>query len=201
MRDGRRFEPELSLRARRREDGRIELSAPGPGLWRGAPEAGALVTAGGELGELEILGVLHRLRAPADAFGVVVELPSGRRLARRPVGAGTVLCVLDPEGASGAALTASPLEARAASGGPVFNTPLGGRYYAKPGPTAEPFVKVGDEITTGTTVALIEVMKTFNRVSYGGAGLPARARVRAIVPADGDDVEAGDPLLELEALD
>ncbi len=48
------------------------------------------------------------------------------------------------------------------------------------------------------TVAIIEVMKTFNRVSFGGPGLPERVRVRAIVPRDGDDVEAGDVLLELD---
>ena len=40
-------------------------------------------------------------------------------------------------------------------------------------------------------------MKTFNRVTYGGAGLPERARVEKILVADGDDVNAGDPLLAL----
>ena len=47
-------------------------------------------------------------------------------------------------------------------------------------------------------MALIEVMKTFNRVTYGGDDVPERARVKRIVPADGDDVEAGDVLIELE---
>jgi len=197
--NGRRFEPEAGVRSRRRDDGRIELLAPGPGLWRSAPSNGALLGAGEALGELEVLGVLHRLRVPADAYGVVIELPDGRRLARRPVDAGAVLVVLDPSGASGVLDVGGPAETRAASGGPVFKTPLGGRYYARPGPTADPFVKVGDEVKAGTTVALIEVMKTFNRVSY--AGPPARARVKAIVRADGDDVEAGDVLLELEAVD
>ena len=197
--DGRRFAPEAGVRSRRREDGRIELIAAGPGLWRGAPAKGALLGAGEALGELEVLGVLHRLRVPADAYGVVVEVPDGRRLARRPVDAGARLAGLDPSGASGVLELGGAAEGRAASGGPVFKTPLGGRYYARPGPAADPFVEVGDEIKAGTTVALIEVMKTFNRVSY--AGPPARARVAAIVRADGEDVEAGDVLLELEALD
>lgn len=204
MKDGRRFEPESSVRARRREDGLLELLAPGPGLWRGAPEPGALVSPGSALGELEVLGVLHRLRAPSDAYGVVSESAvseGGRRLARRPVEAGAVLAVLDPDGVVGARGAAIADETRAASGGgPVFKTPLGGRYYARPSPDADPFVRIGDEIEAGTTVALIEVMKTFNRVSYAGAQLPARARVVAIVPADGEDVEAGDVLLELEAV-
>jgi acetyl-CoA carboxylase biotin carboxyl carrier protein len=47
-------------------------------------------------------------------------------------------------------------------------------------------------------VALLEVMKTFNRVQYGGSGLPERARVLRVVPSDGDDLAAGDAILELE---
>ena len=58
-------------------------------------------------------------------------------------------------------------------------------------------MKAGDEIKTGAAVGLLEVMKTFNRITYGGPGLPETATVVRVVPSDGDDVEAGDPLLEL----
>jgi acetyl-CoA carboxylase biotin carboxyl carrier protein len=44
---------------------------------------------------------------------------------------------------------------------------------------------------------LLEVMKTFHRVTYGGPGLPDTARVVRVLIADGDDVNAGDPLLAL----
>jgi biotin carboxyl carrier protein len=40
-------------------------------------------------------------------------------------------------------------------------------------------------------------MKTFHRVTYGGGGLPERARVTAVLVADGADVTSGDPLLVL----
>lgn len=197
--DGRRFVPELALAARVMDDGKIALSAPAPGLFRGGPAPGALVTPGSVVGELEILGVLHRLRAPSDAFGVVTAAGGGRRLGRRPVDAATVIVVLDPEAVSGAQDASIAHEKHGEASGPVFETPLGGRYYARPAPDADPFVKVGDVIQHGTTVALIEVMKTFNRVSYGGPGTPPRARVKRIVRADGDDIEAGDVLLELES--
>ncbi|HEY8432120.1 MAG TPA: biotin/lipoyl-containing protein [Sandaracinaceae bacterium] len=201
MRDGRRFAPELSVRAVREDGGTVALYAPRPGLWRGAPPIGALVRGGDLVGELEVLGVRYRLRAPADAHGIVVRLADGPALARRPVDAATRLCVLDPSATSERALDPAPPEASASASGPVFRTPLGGRYYARPSPDAEPFLRPGDEVRAGATVALIEVMKTFNRVTYGGPGVPARARVLAIVPRDGDDVEAGDVLLELEALE
>ncbi len=201
LEDGRRFAPELALTARATGDGKISLYAPAPGLWRGAPAEGALITPGSVLGELELLGVLYRLRVPEGAFGVVTELPPGRRLGRRPVDGSTVLVVLDPEAATGQRGAGVVTEARGEASGPVFRTPLGGRYYARPAPDADAFVKAGDLVQPGTTVALIEVMKTFNRVSYGGPGVPERARVKRIVPAEGDDVEAGDVLLELEPED
>ena len=43
-------------------------------------------------------------------------------------------------------------------------------------------------------------MKTFHRVTYGGAGLPEQARVAAIAVADESDVEPGAVLLRLEAV-
>jgi acetyl-CoA carboxylase biotin carboxyl carrier protein len=61
-------------------------------------------------------------------------------------------------------------------------------------------VKAGETIERGRAVGLLEVMKTFSRVQYGGNDLPERARVRAVLPKDGDDVNAGDVILELEEL-
>ncbi len=173
-------------------DAGLRLLAPRPGYWRARPAVGALVTPGAGIGELEELGQVYPLRAPAGAFGVVVEVASPE-LARAPVDHRTALMRLDPEAAvGGAAVQLATSEAELS--GPVFRTPLGGRYYARPAPDAEPFVGPGDLVEAGRTVALIEVMKTFNRVKYEGEP----ARVARVVPEDGDDVEVGDVLLELE---
>ena len=75
---------------------------------------------------------------------------------------------------------------------------MSGRFYARPSPDKPPFVIQGQTVKTGDTIGLLEVMKTFNRLTYGGAGFPEAATVRRVVPADGDDLNAGDPLLELE---
>lgn len=194
MSDGRRFAKGLEVRGERDDAGRLTLFAPRPGLWRDAPREGALVRPGDAVGELEVLGVVHALRAPADAFGVVSGLPGGRRLGRRPVDARTALMTLDPEGVSGEEAAKVAAEAAADASGPVFRTPLGGRFYARPSPDADPFVTPGLALKGGETIALIEVMKTFNRVQY--AGEPAT--VKAVRAKDGDDVVAGDVLLELE---
>lgn len=197
--DGRQFTPELVARLRRDGNGELVLGSPAVGLWRDAPEPGSLVTPGGSLGQLEILGVLHRLRAPDDAVGVVMER-SGPRLARQPVAYDDLLVRLDPA-ASATAAVARPTATASLTGaaqGLVFRSPLSGRYYSKSGPNQPAFAKAGDVIDTGQTVALLEVMKTFNRVTYGGEGLPARAKVMAVLVTDESDVEDGTPLLVVE---
>lgn len=195
--------PELTAKATPRADGLTELRSPGVGLWRGAPPLGEVIVGGQPIGELETLGVLTRLRAPAGVSGRVVEaLGAARGLARRTAQHGDALLVLDPSvGAASETGSASRNDAQGAEAGAlVLRTPSSGRYYGKPGPGKAPFVAVGDVIVEGQSVALLEVMKTFTRVQYGGEGLPPRARVRAIVPADESDLAPGDVILELEGV-
>ena len=192
---GRMDVPSMVARAQATDAG-IVLYAPSVGLWRGRPAPRALVAPGAAIGELEILGVCHRLLAPADAGGIVVDDAPDRR-ARIPVDVRTPLLTLDPTGSLATSSLAVTTRAAAASTGLVFRVPLSGRYYARPAPGEPPFVRVGDVVSEGQTVALLEVMKTFNRVSYGGEGLPARATVVAIRPADEADVDEDDVLLDL----
>ena len=192
--------PVLHALVDRAEDGRVHLRSPGVGLWRGAPRKGALITPRSSLGALEVLGVLHPLDAPKGATGMVVER-TRPDLARVPVAYGDLLVVLDPAAAGAeVAAEATPAARSAASGALVFRAPMSGRFYSRPSPDKAPFVEVGAEIALGTTVGLLEVMKTFNRLVYGDEGLPERARVTAVRPADGDDLAAGDPILELASL-
>ncbi len=186
-------------------DTTIEIQSPGVGLWRGAPGPGSVVAPGTALGELEVLGVLHRLVAPSGAHGVVTGPKTNLRIARLPVGYRDTLLVLDSRagaGVGGAVPTGGNLPPGGAAGaartGLVFQAPSSGRFYVRPGPDKPPFVAAGDTLKGGQVVALLEVMKTFNRIAYGGAGLPDPARVVRIIPDDGADVEEGDPLVELE---
>ena len=184
---------EMMARLVEEENGALVLLAPSPGFFRARYEEGATVSAGAIIGELEVVGVLHRVVAPRRrAAG------SSRRAGR---GAPRRRAHDAPAPRPEVGQRGGGCGWRRARRGrrPAFKTPLGGRYYARPSPDAEPFVRVGDVLTGGETVALVEVMKTFNRVQYDPDGLPARAKVVRIAPSDGDDVETGDVLLELEA--
>ena len=98
----------------------------------------------------------------------------------------------------GTAVAVTAIAAAVGTTGLVFRAPTSGRFYSRSAPGKPAFVNVGDELGPNATVCLLEVMKTFNRVTYGGPGLPERAKVREILVADGADVTAGNPLLALE---
>jgi len=212
--DSRLHPPTLRARLVRLPDGKLRLEAPTVGLYRGEPRPGSLVTPDQPIGQLEILGVLHHLLAPAEAAGLVLphdhhhaRAPTRApdRFTRRPVDHGDLLVLLDPEAvASGAgpglaSLTGS--HSAISTTTMVFRAPTAGRFYTRPGPGKPPLIEAGTLVLHGQAVGLIEVMKTFSRLHYGGEGLPARARVRAIVVKDEDDVAAGDALFELEHAD
>jgi acetyl-CoA carboxylase biotin carboxyl carrier protein len=201
--DSRLHPPTLRARLVRLPDGKLRLEAPTVGLYRGEPRPGTLVGPDQPIGQLEILGVLHHILAPAEATGLVLPPETRNQPSRRPVEHGSLLVLLDPEAATaGAVQGASPgLRGAASTSALVFRAPTAGRWYTRPGPGKPPLIEVGTLVEHGQAVGLIEVMKTFSRLHYGGEGLPLRARVRVIVMKDEEDVAAGDALFELEQAD
>lgn len=203
-RAGRLHAPELDVLVvpPRGERTTIELRAPRPGSFVPWIAAGELVSPGAAIGELVVLGraaalVVPRAAGDAAAAGIALRLPP----ATHPVGYGDLLVALDPSlqlGGAAAGVAGGAASAGSAVDGLVFCAPTSGRFYGRSAPDKPPFVTEGAELTAGTTVCLLEVMKTFHRVTYGGPGLPEVARVRRVLVADGADVSAGDPLLALE---
>ena len=49
-------------------------------------------------------------------------------------------------------------------GGNVVKSPLVGTFYAAPSEDAQPFVKVGDTVKKGQTLAIVEAMKLMNEI-------------------------------------
>jgi acetyl-CoA carboxylase biotin carboxyl carrier protein len=92
---------------------------------------------------------------------------------------------------------AAPVAAAPApAGGPppgALTSPMVGTVYISPEPGAEPFVKVGDRVTKGQTVLIIEAMKVMNPIPA-----PAGGTVREIMVADGRPVEYGEVLMIID---
>jgi len=71
--------------------------------------------------------------------------------------------------------------------------PMVGVAFLAPEPGAENFVKVGDEVSEGETLLLIEAMKTFNPVRA-----PKSGKVAFVLVSNGTPVEFEEPLLVIE---
>ena len=72
-------------------------------------------------------------------------------------------------------------------------SPMVGVAYLSPEPGTPPFVNVGQQVTAGQTLLLIEAMKTFNQIKAPKAGL-----ITAILVQSGAPVEYGEALIVLE---
>ncbi|CAN7695463.1 acetyl-CoA carboxylase biotin carboxyl carrier protein [Rhizobium rhizogenes] len=96
---------------------------------------------------------------------------------QQPARAPVVTDAAVPEGANASQMVVAP----------VF-----GLLHRSPSPGAPPFVKVGDVVEAGQSLCIIEAMKVFNTVSAQKTG-----PIVCILADDGQEVEAGQPLMEI----
>jgi acetyl-CoA carboxylase biotin carboxyl carrier protein len=93
------------------------------------------------------------------------------------------------------ASAAAPAAAKASAGDHpgAVKSPMVGTIYLQPDENSPTFVKVGDAVTEGQTLLLIEAMKTFNPVTAPRAG-----KVTQILVKNTQPVEFGEPLVIIE---
>lgn len=74
-----------------------------------------------------------------------------------------------------------------------INAPMPSRFYRAPSPEEPPFVEVGDIVSVGEPVAVLEVMKTYNPVEA-----PFNCEILEILADDGEAVEYAQPLFRVK---
>jgi acetyl-CoA carboxylase biotin carboxyl carrier protein len=72
-------------------------------------------------------------------------------------------------------------------------SPMVGTVYMQAEPGSPPFIKVGQEVSEGDTLLIVEAMKTMNHIPA-----PRSGTVKRILVDDGAAVEFGAPLVILE---
>jgi acetyl-CoA carboxylase biotin carboxyl carrier protein len=192
------------------DDGRCIVRSPRVGIYGGGPIGGERKSGGDAIGRLSVLGRADELLLPAGVGGLVVQ--THPRVRPAPVEYAQELFRLDPAGgagpsapngespqspragfrpAPGMSAGAAGTDAPLAEGCHAVRSPIDGIFYQGPAPGAAPFVRPGDVVGTGRTLGLIEAMKTFNAVTYGGAGLPSPALVVEVRAGDATEVKQG----------
>jgi len=94
-----------------------------------------------------------------------------------------------PAASAAASASAEAAAAPTRTRGETVKSPMVGSVYLQPEPGAEPFVRVGDTVSAGQTLMIIEAMKTMNPIPAPKAGV-----IVEILVEDGQPVEFGEPL-------
>ena len=98
-----------------------------------------------------------------------------------------------------APMLAAPLAAPAAVAisnepiaGHTINSPMVGSFYASPAPGSPAFVSVGQAVSPGDVLCIIEAMKMMNQIEADKAGV-----IGAILVEDGEPIEFDQPLFTI----
>jgi acetyl-CoA carboxylase biotin carboxyl carrier protein len=135
-----------------------------------------------DLGEIEI---------EQGGLRIKVVKPEQRIIASGPAYASAPAAAPAGAPASGSAAPAAKAAPRDHPG--AVKAPMVGTVYLAPEEGAAQFVKVGDTVTEGQTILLIEAMKTFNPLTAPRAG-----KVTQILVKNTQPVEFGEPLIIIE---
>ena len=98
-----------------------------------------------------------------------------------------------------APMVATPLAAPAAVAisnepiaGHTINSPMVGSFYASPAPGSPAFVSVGQAVSPGDVLCIIEAMKMMNQIEADKAGV-----IGSILVEDGEPIEFDQPLFTI----
>jgi acetyl-CoA carboxylase biotin carboxyl carrier protein len=107
-----------------------------------------------------------------------------------PVVAAPPVAFAAPAAAAPSAAAAPPSPE---DGAHVVKSPIVGTFYSKPSPDAEAFAKVGDQVSVGKVLCIVEAMKLMNEIESDAAGEIVKVFVK-----DGQPVEYGQPLFAVK---
>ncbi len=77
--------------------------------------------------------------------------------------------------------------------GHIVKSPMVGTFYSSPSPGAKAFVNVGDSVSEGDTICIVEAMKILNQIEADVSGT-----IKAILVDNAQPVEYGQPLMIIE---
>jgi len=171
------------------------VRSPAVGVADGVPARGVILNPSEGFLTLTILGRRYLVQLPRNVHGMVTEQLIDDNLT--PLGYGQPLFRLGPVRELGTRgpndVKGSPAE-QAPSDMVAVTAPSDGVFHRKPAPDSPCYVQEGSEVSTGSVLGLVEVMKSFTQIAYGGPGVPERGIVAEIPVEDAAEVAFGQTL-------
>ncbi len=155
-------------------------------------QALAKVLKDNDLGEIKV----ERERGDDNALNVLltrhVDQPAPQIVQAAPASPTSV--AIAPAAPSAPSVSDPPASSEDPASHPgAVTSPMVGTVYLQPEPGAAPFVSVGSQVSEGSTLLIVEAMKTMNQIPSPEAGT-----VKRILVEDGGAVEFGTPLVIIE---
>ena len=181
----------------------LVISSPVVGISDRAPMIGQFVNPFDKISTIRILKQRYVLRLPRDVQGRVTEVfvPDGHS----PVYYGAPLAKIDPRVHENTGIAAKQRTGEVGANEKdvvadliSVKSPTEGIFYRRSSPEAPAFVEVGHKVSSGTVLGLVEVMKFFNQITYGGPDLPEKGEVVQILAEDSSEVQFGQVLFQIK---
>lgn len=137
------------------------------------------------IGEIEITEGEEKVRISRQGNAPVMMAPAMPSMAM-PMQAGIPPAATGPSASPSAPPPEEPK-------GHQLKSPMVGTFYRSPSPGAPSFVEVGQAVTKGQTLCIIEAMKLLNEIESDASGV-----VKSILVENGQPVEYGQPLFVIE---
>jgi len=138
-----------------------------------------------KLAELQVKDGEFEVSMVKESNGVAVSAPAVQA-APAVVEAPAVAAAATPESAQSSVEDA---------GGELITSPMVGTFYASPSPDSPAFVKVGDRVSKGQVLCILEAMKIMNELEA-----EYDCKIVEILVQDGQPVEYDTPLFRVEKL-
>lgn len=132
--------------------------------------------------EIEQAGTKLRIQGKPAAPQVIHSYMNGQR-------ADIPLAALPAPPAAAPVLAAKSQDEETDAGLHVITSPIVGTFYRSPNPESEPFVTVGDHVSKGKVICIIEAMKLMNEIESDVDG-----EIVKVFPQNGQPIEYGEKL-------
>jgi acetyl-CoA carboxylase biotin carboxyl carrier protein len=139
------------------------------------------------IAEIEITEGEESVRISRYSKNAPVAAPVAAPVVAAPIAASAP----PPAAAPAAAVPVAPAEPE--EDGFEVASPMVGTYYAASSPGAAPYVQVGDRISEGDTLCIIEAMKMMNQIESDVSGVVKSIRIQ-----NGEPVEFGQTLFVID---
>ncbi len=122
-----------------------------------------------------------------------IDFPDGTKISMKKEAKAQSKIVLEGEKQENIIQQENSTEEKKKETGKIVKAPMVGTFYLKPSPTSNPYVEIGKEIKKGDILCIIEAMKLMNEIESEFSG-----KIKEIFVKDGENVEYGTPLFEIE---